>query len=164
MSPSRPPSRGHRTSWSCSNIPLALIALSVSCGSGQAPLRSAPSPEGGRLITAEQIARTSATNAWDIIKQSGALSIKETYSGEPARLVSRRGRSSIYLTDSDTPLVVLDGAVLSDFRMLKQVPAQAIETIRILSRAQGALQYGTNVGGGVILIATKGIGNGAHRQ
>lgn len=145
-----------------SAVGLVLIATCISCGTGERVLRPAPSPDGGRVITAEQIGRSSATNAWDIVKQSGALSIKETYSGEPARLVSRRGRSSIYL-DSDTPLVVMDGAVLPDFRVLKQIPAHAIETLRILSRAQGALQYGSNVGGGVIIVLTKSIGAATAR-
>ena len=146
-----------------SAVGFALIVTCVACGTGTRVLRPAPSPDGGRVITAEQIARSSATNAWDIVKQSGALSIKETYSGEPARLVSRRGRSSIYLAESDTPLVVLDGAFLSDFRVLKQIPAQTIETIRILSRAQGALRYGTRVGGGAIIILTKSIGEATAR-
>jgi outer membrane cobalamin receptor len=142
---------------------VALIVGSIACGTGAKVLRPAPSADGARVITAEQILRSSATTAWDIIKQSGALSIKETYSGEPARLVNRRGRSSIYLPDSDTPLVVMDGAVLSDFRVLKQIPAHSIATIRILSRSQGALQYGTHVRGGVIIIITKSVSDVAKR-
>ena len=156
--------RHHRSHATASAVRLALVATCISCGTGAGVRHAPPAPEGGRVITAEQIARSSATNAWDIVKQSGALRIKETYSGEPARLESRRGRSSIYITDSDTPLVVLDGAVLSDFRVLRQIPARAIQTVHILSRAQGALRYGTNVGGGVIMIMTKSIGDAATRR
>jgi outer membrane cobalamin receptor len=107
----------------------------------------------GKLITEEQIERSGATNAWEVLKRMGAhLSLGENRRGEPIR-VSRRGQSSLYLDDS--PLVVLNGIVMSDFQSLQQVPAETISSIRILAGIVSTRYYGTGSGGGAILIQTK---------
>jgi len=112
-------------------------------------------PRDRHLITATDIAGWNATNAWDALQRSGAaLTFRETPGGDPARLQTRRGRSSILLRESDTPLVVLDGVRLTDYRALRQIPATTIHSIRILSAIDGTTYQGTGTTGGVILIAT----------
>jgi len=118
--------------------------------------RPRPDPDGGRVITAEAIARSGATDAWDALKRTGVLlSLGESWNGDPSQLQSRRGRSSIVLRNSDTPLVVLDGTRLNDIRTLRQIAAQSISQIRILSGIEGTTYEGTNAGAGVIMIVSK---------
>jgi outer membrane cobalamin receptor len=121
------------------------------------------SPRDRHLITAADIAGWNATNAWDVLRRSGAmLSFREGPNGEPARLQTRRGRSSVQLRTSDTPLVIYDGARLVDFRALRSIPANSIMTIRILNGIEGTQYQGTGAGGGVIIIESKG-GASPHR-
>ncbi len=117
-----------------------------------------PAPERGsaaegKLITAEMIKQSGATNAWDAIKRSGThLSFRENSRGEPSSL-TYRGRSSIYL--STAPIVVLDGARVSDFTALRDIPAHTISQIRIYTGITGTKYYGTGGGNGVIFVVTK---------
>ena len=141
----------HRTLALCA---CALPALLLACHSPGVQ-RAHPAPSSGRVITAEDIQRTGATNAWDALKECGApVSLRERWDGEPAGLQSKRGRSSMVIRSSDTPVVLLDGARLNDFRSLKQIAAHSIFEIRILSGIEGTVREGTNAGGGVIIIQT----------
>jgi len=65
----------------------------------------------------------------------------------------RRGRSSIILNDA--PVVMVDGVRLSDFRNLDQIPANTIDHIVVMRGIDATTYYGTNAGGGVVLIVTK---------
>jgi outer membrane cobalamin receptor len=108
----------------------------------------------GRLITADQIRKTSATNAWEVLKNSASPLTLAERNGEPASVRSRRGRSSLVLSQADVPILIVDGTRMNDFAMLRQIPAGSIESIRILNGIEGTTYQGTNAGGGVIIIAT----------
>jgi len=130
---------------------LGLMACHTRPGTGDRSWRDR------QLISAADIQRSNATNAWDVLRRSGAmLSFREGPNGEPARLQTRRGRSSVQLRTSDTPLVIYDGARLVDFRVLRSIPANSIMTIRILNGIEGTQYQGTGAGGGVIIIESKG--------
>jgi outer membrane cobalamin receptor len=105
-----------------------------------------------RLITKEQIAASGARTAWDVLRRYAGHLTTDRRDGSPGRL-ERRGRSSIYLNDG--PVVFVDGVHVPDARNLQYVPAQDIESIRIISGIEGTTYYGTNAGNGVIIIATK---------
>jgi hypothetical protein len=109
----------------------------------------------GEVITASAIARSHAKNAWEVLEHNAHFTVAETVDGEPARIESRRGRSSILLTSSSTPLIYLDGAQLFDLRVLREITAGSIESIHLLNGIEGTTYYGTNAGAGVILIQTK---------
>jgi outer membrane cobalamin receptor len=129
-----------------------LFVLGVSgCSHANHPARSS-FPQ-GRLITSAEIERLGATDAWDVLRRSGThISTGQTARGEPTRM-ARRGRSSIAL--SDAPLVYLDGAHLTEISLLRQLPANNIGSMRILSGIEATPLYGTNAGSGVIEIRTK---------
>lgn len=105
-----------------------------------------------RLITREEIAASGARTAWDVLRHFAGHLTVDRRDGSPGRL-QRRGRSSIYLNDG--PVVFVDGVRVPDARNLEYVPAQDIESIRIISGISGTTYYGTNAGNGVILIQTK---------
>ncbi len=130
-----------------------LLLMSLGgCGTLQtANIRSPVQP--GRLITADEIEKSGATDAWEVLRKTGTyLSFRESYSGAPVRM-TRRGRSSIYL--DDTPVVIVDGVRLIDFRALQQIRAQAISTVRILTGVEATAWHGNSAGGGAIVIETK---------
>ena len=137
---------------SASPVVIVAAALSLTACAGRQYHRADTRP-GVQVITAEQIARSGANTAWDVLKREApTLTLRDTRSGRPAS-AGRRGRSSIVLQDA--PLVVLDGVRLTDFRALDGIPAITILTISIYTGIEGTTYYGTNAGSGVIVIQTK---------
>ncbi len=133
-------------------LAVLLVLLSTSACStikpGTARAGSAP----GRVITAEQIARSGASNAWEALRRSGThLLVRENTRSEQAR-ISHRGPNSLLL--SNEVLIIVDGIHLADWMYLREIPAATIVHIRILSGAQGTVQYGTPAGNGVIVVST----------
>lgn len=107
----------------------------------------------GRVISAAEIEKTGARNAWEALRRSGThLRMTEGARGEPGT-VRKRGAGSIVL--SNAPTVVLDGVLLVDFRSLVEVPARIIEEIRILNGIDGTARYGTGSANGVIVVTTR---------
>jgi outer membrane cobalamin receptor len=113
-------------------------------------------PSGTVTITQAQIERSSATTAWEVLKNDvRRYTYKEDRSGRPLRIVAQRGVSSIILSDADAPMVIIDGARLTDVAALAQLPASAIASIEILSGIRGSGSQGTNASAGVIYIHTR---------
>ena len=143
---------------SASLIVTVAAAVSLTACAGR-QYHAADNRPGVQVITAEQIARSGANTAWDVLKREApTLTLRDTRGGRPAS-AGRRGRSSIVLQDA--PLVVLDGVRLTDFRALDGIPAITILTISIYTGIEGTTYYGTNAGSGVIVIQTK---DGADRE
>ena len=107
----------------------------------------------GRVVEAEDIARSGARNAWEALSLLGGyVRLEQDKDRQPARLTSR-GRSSINL--SSEPQIVLDGVRLVEYGILQNIGAAAIERIQLLTGPQASIRYGTNAGNGVILIVTR---------
>ena len=140
---------------------LLLAAAAPGCSSsGALPATSAPQPAtgptGGRVITASAIAQSAARNAWEVVRDLGGnLSWRESSSGDPRTVRSRRGRSSIVNASADTPQLIVDGVRVNDYRMLRQIPASAIERVRVLGAIEATTYFGTGSVGGAIIIETK---------
>jgi outer membrane cobalamin receptor len=126
---------------------LLLLAIGASgCAHAKAE-RAVLAP--GKTFTADDIARSGATTAWEVLRRSGShISLSDG-----TVPVGRRGRSSIVL--SNPPLVYIDGARLVEFNNLRQLPADHIDSMRILSGIEATPLYGTNAGNGVIEIRTR---------
>ena len=119
-----------------------------------------PSPQPvsipGRIITEEMIRSYAVTNAWEVLRKSGRyLTSRDDGPGGGTSLRSKRGKTSLLLVSSDIPRVLHDGAVLSDLRLLRDIPAASIAWIQLLDGMQGTLFEGTNSGAGVIIIVSK---------
>lgn len=110
---------------------LAVITLGIllaACAANPGAVRS-PAPSGG-VMTAEQIRRTGAQNAWDVLAQSGLpLRFFEDRTGTPA-LSTRRERTS----RPGGALVVVDGVPVRDIGLLRHLPVEALERIRVLDQ------------------------------
>jgi hypothetical protein len=126
-------------------------AMLSACSTREAPVGGGGDRQ-GRLISAEEIRQSGATDAWDLLRRSGVhLRMGESRSGEPLHL-SRRGPASILLNQA--PTVVLDGAHLADFSYLRRIPALSILRVEILSGIEGTRRFGTGAGNGAIVIET----------
>lgn len=138
----------HRSVIAPLGIAIVLTACSRAPGSSQHS-----TPQSGHLITHTMIAKSGSRTAWDALRRHAPyLTFGEDRRGQPNSL-SRRGRASFALNDA--PMVLVDNVKVGDYRLLKQMPAEEIESIRILSSIDGTTYYGTNAVGGVIEIHTK---------
>ncbi len=134
-------------------FPTSLVVALVACGPAVKHDVTARQPSGTFLITAEQIEKTGARTAWQVLKQSAPmLQTSDDRNGRPAQL-GRRGRTSFLLDDA--PTILLDGVRIPDFRALDDIDAQSILSIYIYDGIEGTTYYGTNSGSGVIVIRTK---------
>ena len=130
---------------------LSLLLALGACATGSP--RGAASPGEGRLITAAQIQRSGATDAWDVVRRNApSLEAHETSDGRPARM-SQRGRASLVLDEA--PVVSVDGVQVSDISVLQTIPADHILSIRILSGTSATKYFGTGASGGAIVVLTK---------
>ena len=107
------------------------------------------------VITAEDIAKSSYTNAWDLLRgKARRYDFLEDRYGRPRSIRIRRGRSSVNMAGSDTPMILVDGARVTDITALRDLPANAIESIELMSGISGTASQGTNSSAGVIYIHT----------
>ena len=107
------------------------------------------------VITAEDIAKSSYTNAWDLLRgKARRYDFLEDRYGRPRSIRIRRGRSSVNVAGSDAPMILVDGARLTDITTLRDLPANAIESIELMSGISGTASQGTNSSAGVIYIHT----------
>jgi len=108
------------------------------------------------LITAEEIAHSSCTNVWDLLRKRARMyNFAEDRYGRPRFITTKRGRSTINLAGSDSPMVLVDGARLGDVAALRDMPTDAVESIELESGINGTSSQGTNAVAGVIYIHTK---------
>jgi outer membrane cobalamin receptor len=134
-------------------LPASLFVALLGCGPAGKHDVTARLPSGTFLITAEQIEKTGARTAWQVLKRNAPmLQTSDDRNGRPAQL-GRRGRTSFLLDDA--PAILLDGVRVPDFRALDDIDAQSILTIYIYDGIEGTTYYGTNSGSGVIVIRTK---------
>src|SRR5207248_1053700 len=101
----------------------------VGCGPGLHKDTDARVPAGTFLITSEQIEKSGARTAWQVLKRSAPmLQTSDDRNGRPAKL-GRRGRATFVLDDA--PTILIDGVRIPDFRALDDIDAQSILTIYI---------------------------------
>jgi outer membrane cobalamin receptor len=109
---------------------------------GCAHPRSAEQTQNAELITADEIAESHASSAYDaIVKLRG-------------NFLSNRGKTTILGSASALPVVYIDGTEYGGLNELRNLPAGQVNTIR-LYRAWESAKFGSNRTGGVIEVKTK---------
>jgi hypothetical protein len=131
-----------------------LVAMLVACGPPQR-IDSTVTPDGGRLFTANDIAKMHVSTAWDVMRRIGDFNLQPATEGMPARVTTRRGHNSLLLASADEPVFLLDGVRFEDAGILQQISAGSIAELRIYDGIQATLKQGTNSGAGLIEIRTK---------
>src|SRR3989442_14477407 len=100
----------------------SLLTVSVGCGPGVKNTDTLSIPPGAFLITAEQIEKSGARTAWQVLKQRAPMfQTSEDRNGRPSK-IGRRGRASFLLDES--PTILVDGVRVPDFRALDDIDAQ----------------------------------------
>jgi outer membrane cobalamin receptor len=138
-------------------VPVAGIFFAASLSScASASHRSTESPARADFISSDEIAHSSSTNVWDLLrKRARQYNFAEDRYGRPRFITTKRGRSTIALAGSDSPLVLIDGARLSDVAALRDMSTDSVESIELQSGINGTSGQGTNAAAGVIYIHTK---------
>jgi outer membrane cobalamin receptor len=138
---------------SMKTLSLVLFAILLGCGQALNHNGSSLVSPGTLVITADQIEKSGASTAWQVLRQRAPmLAMREDRNGRPQSM-GRRGRSSLVLDEA--PMILLDGVRVPDFRSLDSIEAQSIAAIYIYDGVEGTTYFGTNAGTGVILIKTK---------
>jgi outer membrane cobalamin receptor len=94
-------------------------------------------------ITEEEIAATSAINAYEIVQKLRG------------NFLSNRGKTTILGKSSPTPMVYVDGVRYGEIASLRNVPATTVQSIRLYRAWEAQQRYGNDVMGGVIEVTTK---------
>ncbi|HEX8246491.1 MAG TPA: Plug domain-containing protein [Longimicrobium sp.] len=134
----------------------ALLAAAAGCATAH-PAREgehhAPAHGFAHYLSAQDIRDSGARNAWEALRRLGGVRLQESAGGAPERIRPTRGRMTILLDDS--PIVLLDGARLLDYDVLRALPARQIASIEFLNGLDGTLKHGSGAGGGAIVILTR---------
>ncbi len=107
------------------------------------PQTGKAAPKNRNLITADEIATVSGTDAYQVIEEL-----------RPAFLQSHGGVSP-HNDAPPTPLVYVDGVQAGTITALHNITASGLFSIQYLDSMQATQRYGTIAGGGAILITTK---------
>lgn len=136
-------------------FPFFLFATVSIVGCVSASHRSTEQAPRNQTISAEEIARSGYTNAWDLLRaRARRYDFYEDRYGRPRGIKTRRGRSTVLMAGSDTPMIVVDGARLVDFTVLRDLPTDAISSIELMDGISGTADQGTDAAAGVIYIHT----------
>jgi len=105
-----------------------------------------------RVITREDIARTGATDGYEALKRAGSYLIIGERKGGDIR-ATERGRSSIIL--SPQILLVVDEVMMMDLNALRDIRADTIEWMRVMTGAEATPIYGSAASNGVLVVRTR---------
>jgi TonB-dependent Receptor Plug Domain len=127
-------------------LALALAAaLSLAACAQQstgASTQTKASPKNRNIITSEEIATVSVSDAYQLIQQL-----------RPNFLRTQGGVSS-HNDAPPVPLVFVDGVQIGDVTALHNVSSSGIVSVEYLNGMMATQRFGTNAGGGAIMITT----------
>ena len=106
------------------------------------------------FITREEIAKSQARNGWEALRWNARhLVLTEQRGVLDGRVgVQHRGPDSLFTNDN--LVLIIDGILTTEMARLRQMPASMIESIQILSARNAVLLYGSDAGGGAIVVKT----------
>jgi outer membrane receptor for ferrienterochelin and colicin len=114
--------------------------LVIGCTHAQ---RLAETPAGGDVITEDEIAKTSATNAYEVVRKLRA------------NFFASRGKTSLIGTSTSDPVVYVDDQEYGPVGSLRTIPVSQISSIRLYRSWEATTKYGMGNMGGVIAVNTK---------
>ncbi|CAN5544197.1 hypothetical protein BH09GEM1_BH09GEM1_44250 [soil metagenome] len=124
-----------------SSYVVMVMAIASACSQAP-PAESGANAASSQFITAEEIAQSQASSAYDaIVKLRG-------------NFLSNRGKTTILGKETPLPNVYMDGLPLGGVETLRNISAKQIATIR-LYRAWESGKFGSGNSGGVIEITSR---------
>jgi hypothetical protein len=137
-------------------IALAGLAATLVAGCGLSPKPGTSSVATGRetVITEDEIAGMSVRTAWDVVRLRAPRFTfeRDTVTGRPGGVRIQAPRS---VNTPESPLLVVDGVLMSQVDYLGQIPASEVQLIRILDAEAAEPRYGLRAAGGAIVVETK---------
>jgi len=115
------------------------------------PRTARPRPPGQNIVEARQIRENGCATAWQALQQMVGLYIVDAPDKPEGVSIRFRGRSSALDT---TPLLFIDGMRVTDFRVLRAMPAGDIQRIKVLSSLEADMGVVGSRANGVIEITT----------
>jgi hypothetical protein len=110
---------------------------------------SQPASSDDIVITRDDIGRMQGVQtAWDVLLRR--LPARFTSRGGIPTYESHRGPAP----GRSTPLLVLDGVQIDDWRQVITIPVESIEAIRLLGTISGGILYGRDARACVIMVET----------
>jgi outer membrane cobalamin receptor len=141
-------------------VAVLVLAAPAACTSNRLRYADGESPFGDVVISGDQIDSQHVQNAWEALRRLvPRYSYTEDRAGRAISINGHRGRSSIWLANSEQPVVLVDGARLTSLDVLQQMPPDAIDRIELRRGARGTTVEGTDAGAGVIYIHTRSGSN-----
>jgi hypothetical protein len=114
---------------------LSPLPILIACASGGA--------HDGNVITAPELSRSKAQNAYDAIRQ---ISPEMLRTRDPGTMVYFKARQ---------PLVAVDNTLVGGVEVLRTLPTGKVARIEYVNSWLAAKRYGTGFGNGVVLIETR---------
>ena len=139
---SGPVGRRVRASLRATCATLMVVLGAAACASSGGGSGAGPKP-GPNLITAEEIARVNAQNAYDAV-----LKLR------PAMLRQRQVASANAQASGDL-VIYVDNTRLGDVEQLRQISTATIAAMRYFSASEAQTKWGSGHPGGVIEVLTK---------
>ncbi|HUF27336.1 MAG TPA: Plug domain-containing protein [Gemmatimonadaceae bacterium] len=129
-----------------------VVLATTACATSNGTRSSSSVTSEGRHFTMEAIRETGARTAWDALRRlPSALRLDEDSYGTPAGM-SQRGQGNLRSTRST--LVVVDGFRITDIGILRDIRADEIHSMRVLSTTHATTRYGRDGWNGAIVIET----------
>lgn len=142
----------HRSSPVAPVRTVALLLLLSACATAPPRPGDRPSPADPGLVTRQEIEASGARTVWDALRLTVALHVVDDVRGEPA-ILRHRGHESI--VGSPSPILVIDGAILRDFRHLDELPARDLVSIQVRPPSYAVARYGSLARAGVVELRTR---------
>lgn len=134
-----------------------LLAAGTSACARTRRARTAGLHDDPNLITHADIVRSGAVTAFDAVRRAHTfLSISESrgqYALTHDVQITSRGRSSLVLNPQI--LLVVDNAMRLDVASLRDIPADNVAWIRVMTSLEATPIYGTDGGNGAIVVRTR---------
>ena len=142
----------HRSSTLLPTLTLLAVLALAGCASGGVPPGDRPAPSDPGVVTQQEIQASGARTAWDALRLTVALHLEDDVRGNPATL-RHRGHGTILRATS--PILVVDGTILRDYRHLDEVPARDLLSIQVRSPSYAVARYGSLAQAGVVELTTR---------
>jgi len=122
---------------------IAILAAALLTLAACSPKSARVTPQDRNLITADEIAKSNATNAFEAVERL-----------RPAFLRTR-GSQSLQNQEPPTPMIYVDGMRYGPLQTLASVPTLGIVSIQYLTAIEATQRYGLGNEGGAIMITTR---------
>lgn len=118
-----------------------LLFVTAACASTSSEQRRTSTRRDARMLSAEEIKSSSASNLYDVIR-----------SHRPEWLI-KRGQTSINL-EGDI-VVYIDNVALGGPESLKSIDVQSVQVVRFLNASEAQMRYGVGHMHGAIVVTTR---------